>query len=33
VRSSLISYDEGLARRVWAAAVELAGVRIMDNGK
>ncbi|TDO67712.1 short subunit dehydrogenase [Kribbella sp. VKM Ac-2571] len=33
VRSSPISYDEELARRVWAATEELANVRIMDNGK
>jgi NAD(P)-dependent dehydrogenase (short-subunit alcohol dehydrogenase family) len=33
VRSSPISYDEELARRVWAATEELAAVRIMDNGK
>jgi NAD(P)-dependent dehydrogenase (short-subunit alcohol dehydrogenase family) len=33
VRSSAISYDEQLARRVWVATEELVGVRIMDNGK
>jgi NAD(P)-dependent dehydrogenase (short-subunit alcohol dehydrogenase family) len=33
VRSSPISYDEQLARRVWMATEELAGVRILDNGK
>ncbi|MFF0265730.1 SDR family NAD(P)-dependent oxidoreductase [Kribbella sp. NPDC004536] len=33
VRSSRISYDEQLARRVWAATEELAAVRILDKGK
>ncbi|WP_427887634.1 SDR family NAD(P)-dependent oxidoreductase [Kribbella sp. GL6] len=32
VRSSPISYDVDLARRVWAATEDLAAVRILDNG-
>jgi NAD(P)-dependent dehydrogenase (short-subunit alcohol dehydrogenase family) len=33
VRSSPVSYDEDLARRVWATTENLTGVRIMDNAQ